>query len=192
MLAFALPAFSEEALDKSFDAWDATNTFSDPFKGQKQVSDEQFDKTLEAIKEKAKNKKKWFWERKKPEVKPLCPVPQASQDSIKEFSELQAVFDKVQQTPTVMISAPVYDDNGAIIEPGYYKLSNIKGADGNYYFELSQGSTKFASILAHHTEEDFHQREINFSRLDVIEDRYIRIIYGNLDLNLEAYLKIKY
>src|SRR5574344_1085645 len=98
ILTLALPAFSEEALDKAFDAWDATNTFSDPFKGQKQISDEQFDKTLEAIKERAKNKKKWFWQRKKPEVKPFCPVPQASEGSIKEFSELQAVFNKVQQT----------------------------------------------------------------------------------------------
>lgn len=187
ILFVSLPAFADE-LDSSNDIWNSSTFIDNAFTGQKPVTDEQFEKTIKEIK--SRPKKKWFWQKTPPEVKPLSPAPQYSQ--YQQFNELQSVSDKINHSPTIMISTQVYDDSRNIIEPGYYKMSKREELDGTYALILSQGTTTVAKVKATHTNEDFKQSEINFGNAVPIENKYIRLIYGNIDLNLEAFLEIKH
>ena len=187
IILFSSSAIADE-LDSSNDIWNSSSFIDNAFSGQKPVTDEQFEKTINEIK--SRPKKKWFWQKTPPEVKPLSPTPQYSQ--YQQFNELQAVSDKINHSPTIMISTQVYDDSRNIIEPGYYKMSKKEETDGSYYLVLSQGTTTIARLKASHTNEDFKQSEINFGNAVPVQNKYIRLIYGNIDLTLEAFLEIKH
>lgn len=158
-------------------------TINNSFSGQKAVTDEQFNKTLEEIKARRGGRK-----RKKKEINSLSPVPYKT-DTYSN-NEMQSLYNKLQNTPTIMIPTSVVTEEGTKITAGYYKLTNKKIND-NYIFELTQGNTTIADIQAKQTNEDFHQQDINFVDVSPISQKYLRIIYGTVDLNLEAYLEIE-
>lgn len=194
LLLFALAttftiAYSDE-LDDTINLWNATKEVDNAYYNQKPVTDKQFDELVDKLK---KPKKKW-WQifKKDMDIKPLSPVPESSEVSqFSQFNELQTVYQKIQHSPTIMISAPVETDEGVILAPGFYKLSAAKNKDGTYNLNLSQGAILCASLKAHQTNQDYNQTELNFGSANWINERCIKLIYGNIDLNLEAYLNLK-
>ncbi len=153
------------------------------FTNTKPVTKELFDKTIQDIKAR-KNKKK-----KKNEITPLSPIP--FKEDTYDQNEMQSLYKKMDHTPTIMIPTDSIADNGAILHAGYYKLSNQKGAGNKYYLVFSQGNSTIARNEANQTEEDYNQKDINFVDVIPISDKYLKIIYGTIDLNLETFLEIK-
>lgn len=189
--------FSPIALADDLDAtelpsagWDSYNkTIDNAFDRQKPVTDDLFNKTISDMKARNSKKGGWFWNKKKDEIVPLSPIP--FKPDTYDNNEMQSVYNKIENTPTIMIPTTVVTDKGVTLSPGFYKLSNKKEADNSYSLILTQGTTLMASISTKHTDEDYEQKEINFYNVIPISDKYLKIIYGTLDLNLEALLEIK-
>ena len=54
--------------------------------------------------------------------------------------------------------------------------------------ELKQGSKLILSVPAFQTEEDLEQNTIQFCNAVILPGGTIRLVYGNIDLNLAGYL----
>lgn len=179
-----------DALDSMSNSWDSySKTIEKSFDGQKPVSDETFNKTIENIKAKRSQKHFLFWTKKKQEIKPLSPIP--FKPDAYDNNEMQSLYNKIENNPTIMIPTRVITVNDIILQPGYYKLSNKKESDGTYSLLLTQGATVMATIPAKKSAEDYEQKEINYFNVIPISDKYLKIIYGNIDLSIEALLEIK-
>ncbi len=165
--------------------WDSIDATAEKgFEGQKPITDAQFNKTIKQIQERKGGKKK-----KKNEITPLSPVPYKNNPY--DNNEMQSLYNNLTTTPTVMFSSFVIAPDGTVLSPGYYKLTNKQINRDEYIFELSQGSQIFAKVPARQTVEDFNEDKINFFKVSNVDDKYMRIIYGTMDLNLEGRLYIK-
>lgn len=186
VMCFSPCVFADE-LDSASSGWDSVNTgkIENALYQQKPVTDQQFEKTLTELKE--RKKRKGFWARK--EGKPLneSMIPPADSQN----SEIQSVLDMINHSPTIMIPTTVIDDEGSTVPSGFYKLSTKKLDNQQYLLLLTQGTKLVAKVEARQTEEDLAQNEINFGRAIIVSDSKIKLIYGNLDLNLEGYLYVK-
>ncbi len=183
-LIFLLPtAFG----DDSSDAFgNGQKVMQEGFSGQKAVTDGKFHKTIEMLKERQLSAKQ---KRERNRVVPLSPA--ASEEHFKEFSHISDGKD-ISHTLTVMIPVAAYTEFGQLIQPGYYKLSCKRMSDNKYVLQLTQDSDTVYTILAENTPEDLNQETINFCNAELSEDeKSIRLIYGNLGLNLIGYVYIK-
>lgn len=186
ILLLFLPAIADE-LDSASNTWDSINSqqIENPFFRQKPVTDQQFEKTINEIKN--RNKRTGWWIFKKKEEKPLSDsvIP----PSEFQYNELQPIFNAVKYTTTVMIPTNVVNSEGQIIPTGFYKLSLQKQEPEKYYLLLSQGTKLIARVEAHKTDENFSEYEMSTAKALLLQDK-IKLIYANVDLNLEGYLDI--
>ncbi len=160
-----------------------TNVFNKGFENQKAVSDNKLKKTIEQIKERSLTKKQ---RQLKENFKPLS--PNYDEEHFKNFVQDNNLDSKSQAAHTVMIPMNVYTETGDVIPSGYYKLSCKKQSENKYSLELSQGTKLIAEIPAIQTKQDLEQESINFCNAEIIENNRLRLMYGNIDLNLIAYL----
>ncbi len=156
------------------------------FDGQKAITDGKFKKTIEMLKERQLSAKQ---RRERNRVIPLSPA--ASEEHLREFSHISD-GDDISHTLTVMIPVSAYTDYGQLVPPGFYKLSCKKLSNNEYVLQLTQDSTTVYTVKAKNTHDDLNQETINFCNAELIEDgKTIKLIYGNLGLNLVGYIYIK-
>lgn len=99
----------------------------------------------------------------------------------------------LDSTITVLLpTESMTKDEKQIIPIGFYKLvADIdKTKEKNHYINLYQGHRLIAKIEARETLEDFGQESINFAKIIQTDDTILKVIYGSLDVNLEADLII--
>lgn len=186
LILFLFPAVSF-AEDSSSDAFmNGQKVMRDGFEGQKAVTDGKFQRTIEMLKERQLSNKQ---KRERNRVKPLSPA--ASEEHLKNFTNISDGND-ISHTLTVMIPVSAYTEFGDLIPPGYYKLSCKKMSDNRYVLQLTQDSDTVFTVLAQNTKEDLNQETINFCNAELSKDeKTIKLIYGNLGLNLVGYIYIK-
>ena len=152
-----------------------TNTFDNGFEGQKQITDEEFQKTLEQVKAKQKKKKK---------AKPL---------KGKNFNDSDT-SDYISETAekNLILGLPVnlVNGDGAEIPIGHYKIVGEKKED-KVFLDFYQSSTLIAKVPAIETNYDFDESNINFVKLVPYNDERVKVIYGSMDFNAYTFIKIK-
>lgn len=188
MFSFVVfPVYSEDkSLDKPTSFSDNSAVFNKGFDGQKPVTDSLFKRTIKQMQERSLTRKQ---QKIRKEVKPLSPV--ADEKHLKDFAEEQNLDSSATNSHMVMIPVRAYDADGQYIQPGYYKLTCRQLYKNNYVIDLSQGTTLVMSIPAYQTQQDLEQETLSFGKADIIDNNRVRIIYGNIDLNLVGYLYIK-
>lgn len=190
----SLSVLADDDLDSLNDTWDSVNTnkIDNAIMQQKPVSDEEFNKTVQQLREQRKKKKfKFFWQSSdegQPLTKPSF-MPKNAPPEV-DTNDFMSVQDIVKTTPTIMIPTDVITEYGSIVSAGFYKLSIQKIQDDIYNLLLIQGPNVVAKVNAYKTDEEFSPNELNFAKALLLKDR-IKLIYGSLDLNLEGYLKVK-
>ena len=194
-LLLVLSASYADELDDANDSWDTNtiNSIDTELIKQKPVTDDEFNKTVKELREK-REKQKWglFWFFKKDKgdvlVKPsFIQEPPTLEVDYNTLTPLQQI---VKSTPTIMLPTDVITDDGAIVPTGFYKLSIEKVHDNNYNLLLLEGSNIVAKVHAYPTNTDYSPNELNYVKTVLLNDK-IQLIYGSLDLNLEAYLLVK-
>lgn len=107
------------------------------------------------------------------------------------YNQPKRIKDVPEEKPTILISIDSVDSKGNEVNTGYYQISHTK-EDGKYFIKLSQGANKdVATLVARVIEEDAEAPAITYGRAKALENGYIKVIYANLDLTLQGYLKIK-
>ncbi len=163
-----------------------TQVFNKGFTGQEPVSDNKFQQTLKMMKERSLTKKQ---KKIKEQITPLSPYEET--DYLNTYTKQNIDSLEAENSHTVMIPVKVYNEEGNFINPGYYRLSYRKLSKDEYVIDLSQGANKLISVKAFQTKEDLNQESISFGNAEIIDNSRIRLIYGNIDLNLVGYLYFK-
>ena len=139
--------------------------------------------TIKMLKERALSPKQ---RKTRKEVKPLS--PSYDETHLKNFSDTESQEDELNNSLTVMIPMPSYSEDGTIISPGFYKLSCRKISPDKYVLDLSQGTNIVVTVEANQTKQDLEQESITFCNAEILDKGRIRLMYGNLDLNLVGYI----
>ena len=179
------PSYSEEKTDKALFG-NSSTVFNKGFEGQKPVTDSLFKRTVKQMQERSLTRKQ---QKLRKEVKPFSPV--SDEKHLKDFTEEQSIDSTATNSHMVMIPVRAYNEDGAYVQPGYYKLTCRQLYKNNYVIDLSQGTTLVMSVPAFQTQQDLEQETLSFGKADIIDNNRVRIIYGNMDLNLVGYLYIK-
>lgn len=154
------------------DLWDNfgdTNVY-----GQKPVTDEEFEKALESKKGKPK----------KPKDRLL-----RNGEAFQESNETEVLSQMPKELPILLVPVNLEIKKDVILPVGHYQVKGIK-KDGKIYLQLFQSSELLASVPAVETKDDFGEEEINFVRLIGENANQAKIIFGSLDFNAYALVKI--
>lgn len=167
----------------SGDLWDNFGASQD-FYGQdkKGVSDEDFDKAIEQVKDK---KNRGFFGQKKRNKN----IPKGEEFS--QSNESEIIDAQVDKDTLPVVSLPVELEVGdGVLPVGHYQIQGER-KDGGVFLKLYQAHNLFAEFPAIETQDDFGEDEILFARWFPEGESKIKIIYGSLDFNAYAIVNIK-
>ncbi len=98
--------------------------------------------------------------------------------------------DAPESKPTITIGANFYDSKGKLLQAGHYQVEYKKESD-NFTISLLQGNTRVADIKAILYEDDWDTPVVVYTRVQNVRDDLVRIIYSNLDITLQGYIKLQ-
>lgn len=180
LIIFLIPVFSWASDDDSGDMTDLlkySDTFDSPFAGQKQITDEDFQKTVDELK--AKKQKKL---RKKDR-------PMKGQ-TYKQNDEGDYIDETAEGYMVLNVPLALINGDGTDVSAGYYKVIGKKESN-DIYLELYQAHKLIAKIPAIETSHDFDQDEVVFVKILPYNSERVKIIFGSIDFNAYTFVKIK-
>ncbi|MBO5385956.1 hypothetical protein J6A64_06545 [bacterium] len=183
-MAFTPSVFADDVdLPASGDLWDNWGTSQD-FYGQdkKGVSDEEFDKAIEQVKDK---QSRGLFGRKKRNKN----IPKGEEFSQSNESEILDVQVDKDALPVVSLPVELVVGDG-VLPVGHYQIQGERKED-KVYLKFYQAHNLFAEFPAVETQDDFGEEEILFARWFPEGENKIKIIYGSLDFNAYTFVQIK-
>lgn len=116
--------------------------------------------------------------RKKKSKKNAPPVPHTQNAPI-----------KAESSNIIRIDKDLYYDNN-IIPSGFYKIV-VKNENDEYFVKFYQGKQSIISIQAQRIKHtDFSPEKVTALETKIIEDKYFKIMYKNIDVAICAYLAV--
>lgn len=179
LLFATLPVFADE-VDNSYTGAEGLYQYSqmadNPFVGQKQISDEDFQKMLAKVKEKQNKRKKTN--------KPF------KGKSFNEENNGGYVKDSADKNAVLTLPVTLDIADGAEIPIGMYKVVGKKIND-KVYLDFYQGYSMIARVPATETNDDFDEKDINFVKMIPQTKNKVEVIYGSMDFNAYTFINIK-
>jgi hypothetical protein len=148
---------------------------------QTAVSDEQFNKTVDTVKE--KQKKRGLFAPKEPK--------KMKGKSYQESNETEFLNNIKIETPILRIPYELQTTSGTTIPIGHYQTVFEKDNNGFMTMKLYQAHTLIAQLPAQETEEDLFDEHINYLTLEDFGETKIKINYGSIDFNAFAIIDKK-
>lgn len=176
------PVFADSDIEYpvSNDLWDNWTTQSPLEPDVKAVSDEDFDKALEQVDNKVNKWKHRFEKWSKPKGEEF------SQSNETEIIKTEHGQDA--SLPVICMSMEVYIGED-ILPVGHYQVRGEK-INGQPVLKLYQAHDEIAQFPAIETMDDFDEDIISFAKWEIFEDDKIKIMFGSMDLNAYAIVKI--
>ena len=167
-------AFAEDTSADS--GWDEMLKFDRSWKtNYTPVSDEEFEKVMKKYEKKKKPKKYEF-------------EANEGRDSLNDMSILNEISN---HSPILLFPTDFTSYEGEYIPAGYYKLNYLE-KNKEHFLVLTQGRKICAHLKMSPSKDDFKSDSIQFAEIRPNNDETMKLIYGNLDLNLYKDLYIKY
>jgi hypothetical protein len=163
--------------------WDSYNVNIPNYGEQRYVGDDEFNEAIEKLNKQDKVKK-WM---KRLQGTNLPKGTQFTQAN--ESEEINRTSGDKADLPVLSLPVEISAGDG-IIPVGHYQIKG-ENNNGRAYLSLYQAHELIAKIPATITEEDFDKEELLFADWVSLNDEEIKIIYGSLDFNAFAILKIK-
>lgn len=174
-----LPAFADDG-----DFWDEPMKIdSDAKNQQRAVTDQEFEKVMKFFEKKKKKKE----DKNKPKGAPIGPQMQEGATPA-DSNSFKVTY---EDYPTVMIPVTLITAEHKEIPPGYYRILSAKKENG-YFLNFYQGSSLVAKIPAIETGDDHNQKSLNYAKVIPVNDSFMNVIYGDIDCNIEAVVRIKH
>lgn len=162
------------------DLWDNWNTSQDMYGQDKSVSDEEFDKVIDKLKEKRDKLKNRF---KK------SPIPKGEEFSqSNETDVLTEHAEKDTSLPVLCVPVDLAIGEG-VLPVGHYQIKGEK--EGNSVtLSFYQAQHLMAKVPAIETTDDFEEETITFADWKLEGENKIKVIYGSMEFNAYTYLDI--
>lgn len=143
------------------------------FNGQKPITDEEFQKTLDKIKAKQNKGKKLF-----------------KGKNVNEENSGTYLDETTAKVTVLSVPLDLVNGDGAEIPVGHYKIVGKKEKN-DIYLEFYQSSQLVAKVPAIETNKDFNQNDINYVKLLPYNSQRVEVIYGSIDFNAYTFIRIK-
>lgn len=153
---------------------DSTPLVENAWYGQKQITDEEFEKTITKLKEKKKGAPKKF-----------------KGQSLNKEQGNENYLDEISDK-TLLLTLPVelITPDGQEISTGHYRVSCRKEKN-KIYMDFRQSHSLIATVEAVETDSDFGETTINFVKLRPYSETKVKVIYGSIDFNAATLIDIK-
>ena len=183
IILFSVFVFAQSAVfADDADFWDEPVKVDAAAKSQeKAVTDQEFNKVINFFKSKQKKKEE---KQKKKMGAPANP-------DIENQPDMKILNNLYDSYPTLMVPVTLVTNDNQNIPPGYYRVMSVKKPE-QCFINFYQGNSLIAKVKADETKNDYGQKTLNYVKI-LTEDSSsnAKIIYGDLDCNLEASVKIK-
>lgn len=163
------------------DLWDNWGASSDFYGQDKPVTDEDFDKAIEQVKD--KQNRNWLGLKKRNRN-----VPKG--EEFTQSNETEVINTHINKDCLPVVSLPVSLKAGDEVLPvGHYQIKAEKDGD-NIVMKFYQAHYMMAQFPAAETMDDFGEEDILFAKWFAQNDEQIKVIYGSLDLNAYAIIDV--
>ena len=178
LTTLSLPVLADDG-----DFWDEPMKIDSEAKNQqKAVTDQEFEKVMNFFEKKKKKKE----EKNKPKGAPIGPQMQENIQPA-DANSFKVTY---EEYPTIMIPVTLINYDYNEITPGFYRILSVK-KDNQYYLNFYQGNSLIAKVPAINTGNDHNQKSLNYAKIIPVNDKFMDIIYGDIDCNIEARIEIK-
>ena len=180
-----MPVYSSDTLDVDY------NFIDTAFEGIKPVTNQEFNDTInrltpQPIENTFGAKMKAFLFGRKYGVDNAPNI----QKDIDTGGELKAIQEIKNGIHYIRLSAPVVGLEGSVIPLGDYKIQE-KTFDNEKLLVFYQGSKEYGKLRLKPFEDELKgKNDISYSRVDIINDNLIRIVYSTLAETKCAYAKV--
>lgn len=178
------PAFADDTdLPASGDLWDSWSQSQD-FYGQDKpaVSDEDFDKAIQSIKD--KQNKFGNWKKKKQ-------IPKG--EEFHQGNETEVINEQTEEKEAlsvICIPVELKVGNDGILPVGHYQVDGEKDENDSIVLKFYQAQYLMAQFPAEETTDDFDEDTISFVKWLPEGDDKIKIIYGSMDFNAYTIIEL--
>ena len=170
-------------LPSTGDLWDNWGASQSYYGQDKSVSDEDFDKAIESLKDK---KNKWVKRFKKWQTPKGEEFHQGNEtEAINQSDESK----KDEGHPVVSIPVGLVIGD-SILPVGHYQIQAEKDGD-EVYLKFYQSQYLMAQVPAVETDDDFGEETITFAKWFPEGEDEIKLIYGSMELNAYTVIKIQ-
>lgn len=174
LLICCIPVLAyDDSAGAGIDSIQNNQKLNDTFSRQKPVTDEEFQKALEFLKQKKGIKTKKF--------KGQYMNDENSGEYIKDTADKNIIL----TLPITLIN-----NDGNEIPIGHYKVVGEK-TNGKVYLDFYQTYTCVAKVPAKETDDDFNEQNINFVKIVPYNDKQVKVIFGSMDFNAYTFINIK-
>ncbi len=183
LIVFCSPVVLADDVDMpaTGDLWDNWGANKDFYGQDKPVTEEDFDKAIEQVKD--KQNRNWFGLKKRNKN-----IPKG--EEFNQSNETEVINTHINKDSLPVVSLPVSLKAGDEFLPvGHYQIKAEKEG-GNVVMKFYQAHYMMAQFPAVETEDDFGEEDILFAKWFVQDDNQIKVIYGSLDLNAYAVIDI--
>ena len=170
---------------------------SDPFKGQKMVTDKEFQQALGRTTPKAQQQKtrkepkrftKWFWG--VPQDQPSSGSQgQGAQYFGDAPSEIGQIKNAISTKPVLTIGARIQDNSGKVLTSGHYQV-DLKNIDGVNYIVFLQAYQTAGKFKATPCEDNYDKHAVIYARAIDTGNGYLKVIFSNLDGTFQGLARI--
>lgn len=180
------PVYSSDMLDVDY------NFIDTAFEGIKPVTDKEFNDTInkltpQPVEDTFGGKLKAFLFGRKYGVET---PPVVKQENIDTGGEMKAIQEIRNGIYFIRLTTPVIGLEGNIIPLGDYKIQE-KNIENQNLLVFYQGSKEYGKLKLNPFEDNLKgKNDISYSRVDVINDNLIRIVYSTLAETKCAYAKV--
>lgn len=184
-LLFLSPAFADDMFDVDYEFIDRA------FEGIQPVTDEQFNKTIDKLTPQPVDntftgKLKTFLFGRKYGVESQ---PKGQNKEMDYGGEAKAIQDMKNGVYYLKLVVSIVGANGDIIPLGNYKIQQKKSENQNILI-FSQGEKEYGYLKLRDYEDAAKNEALTYSRVDIVNENIVRIVYSTLECTQCAYAKV--
>ena len=166
--------------------WDEYADLDHAWDGQKTITNKEFEQVMDALQEKQKKKEE---KRKRKKAKKISGGGTSLHNELNPDKEIKGIDLKFSEDEGGIVNIPVYMYiDGKKLDKGYYKVTAEKSNDGKVYLSFYQSQYLMGKVEATETEDDFEEDNVDFAKVVGYSDSFVKIIFGNINLNAYVYI----
>lgn len=170
------------------DEWDDLPDIERAWDGQKTITNQDFEKVMDALQEKTKKKEA---RQRKRKIKKISGGGKSLHEEMNPDNKIPELSSLRAEPEELLINLPVHlIVDGKKLDKGYYNVTARRDANKDIYLNLYQAHYLISSIKATETEDDFSQERVDFADVQTFNDSFVKLIFGSIDFN--AYALIPY
>ena len=177
---FFIPAFC--------DSWDDFSNIDRMWDGQKTITNQDFEKVMDALEEEDNKKEE---KQKKKKLKRFGGGKSLHKELNPDFNIQNVEITKPSQEGIVLNVPVTLVVNETILEKGFYKVIGERKTDSNkILIKFYQSQFLKAEVEVIETNDDFNEESIDFAKILPYNDSFVKMIFGSIDFN--AYIFLPY